>query len=97
MNREQLIPLSHFCEHYHVEMTFFRSLNEVGLIEIVQFESFDYIHEHESSALEKIIRMHHELEINLEGIETVLHLLSKIETLQKELITAKNKLRLYED
>ena len=47
--------------------------------------------------IEKMIRMHHELDINIEGIDTVFNVLKKIEILQEELITTKNKLRLYEE
>jgi hypothetical protein len=41
--------------------------------------------------------MHHELDINIEGIDTIFNLLKKIETLQEELIITKNKLKLYEE
>lgn len=97
MKREELIPLSHFCEFYNVEMTFFTQLNEYGLIEIHTIETLVYVHEDETNMLEKMIRMHNDLHLNFEGIDTVLHLLTKIESLQNELLQAKNKLRLYEE
>ncbi len=43
-----------------------------------------------------MIRMHHDLEVNPEGIDVVFNLLQKIERLQKDLNTTKNRLRLYE-
>lgn len=97
MKIEQLIPLSHLCQHYNVEMTFFTQLNEFGLIEIQTVETTLYVHQDTTKTLDKIIVMHHELEINFEGIDTILHLLSKIDTLQNELVETQNKLRLYED
>jgi len=36
------------------------------------------------------------MDINLEGIETVTHLLQRINLLQNEIIVLKNRLRLYE-
>jgi len=45
---------------------------------------------------EEVIHLHVDLEINIEGIETILHLLEKIDTLQNEAIELKNRLRLYE-
>ena len=51
------------------------------------------IHYHQ---IEKIIRMHQELEINLEGVAVVLNLLVKISNMQNELKVAKNRLLLYE-
>ena len=48
------------------------------------------------SNLEKFIRLYYELDINLEGIETITHLLQRINSLQDEIIILKNRLRLYE-
>lgn len=96
MSLENLIPLQQLCIHYDVEMSFFTNLNEYGLIEIRTIEESLFVHLDQAGDIEKIIRMHHELEINFEGIDTVLHLLEKIESLQNELSEAKNRLRLYE-
>jgi len=46
--------------------------------------------------LEKYIRLYYELDINLEGIETITHLLRRIDLMQDEIIMLKNRLRLYE-
>jgi len=46
--------------------------------------------------LEKYVRFYYELDINLEGIETVSYLLQRINTMQNELKTLTNRLRLYE-
>ena len=40
--------------------------------------------------------MHQELDVNIEGIDVVFNLLQKIDDLQNELISVKNRLRLYE-
>jgi hypothetical protein len=36
--------------------------------------------------------MHYDLEINIEGIETIHYLLEKIEEMQKEIVNLRNKL-----
>jgi len=90
MNIEKFIPLHKLCIHYKVEMSLFGDLNDMGLIEITTIEQFQYIHQDKIADIEKIIRMHHELNVNLEGIDIVLNLLQKIEDLQNELIAAKN-------
>ena len=46
--------------------------------------------------MEKISRLHDELEINVEGIEAITHLLERIENLQNEIASLENRLRLYE-
>lgn len=97
MSLENFIPLNQLCALYKVEMSFFTSLNEFGLIEIITIEQSHFVNKDRASDIEKIIRMHHELDINFEGIDTIFNLLEKIKVLQTELITAKNRLRLYED
>ena len=97
MSIEKFIPLNQLCTHYKVEMSFFTNLKEFGLIEIKTIKKSQFVHKDKASDIEKIIRMHHELEINFEGIDTIFNLLEKIKTLQAELISTKNKLRLYED
>lgn len=97
MRKENLIPIDQLCTHYHVERSFFNGLVEFELIEITTIEQTRYLHVDSLAELEKIIRLHQDLYINLEGIDTVLNLLNKIDVLQTELSSMKNKLGLYED
>ncbi len=92
MSTKNFILLNNLCTHYDVEMSFFNSLNEFGLIEIISVEETQYIHHDKISDVEKMIRIHQELNVNIEGIDVVLNLLEKIEELQNELIITKNKL-----
>lgn len=92
MNIEKFIPLHKLCSLYKVEMSFFGDLNEIGLIEIITIEQSQYIHQDNINELEKMIRIHHELDVNFEGIDIVLNLLKKIENLQNELISIRNRL-----
>ncbi|WP_268847100.1 chaperone modulator CbpM [Flavobacterium aestivum] len=96
MNTENLILLETVCSYYKVELYFFTQLSEMGLIEIEIIEQSPYIHKDQIKDIERIVRMHHELELNPEGIDVVFNLLQKIDHLQKDLITTKNRLRLYE-
>ncbi|TRX31782.1 MerR family transcriptional regulator [Flavobacterium sp. ZT3R18] len=96
MNTENLILLKNLCSNYQVELSFFTHLSEIGLIEIEIIEQSPYIRESQIKDIERMIRMHHELEVNPEGIDVVFNLLQKIDRLEKDLITAKNRLKLYE-
>ena len=96
MNMKNLIPIHELCTHYEVEISFFSNLNEIGLIEIKTIESSQYIDSDSVYEIEKIVRMHQELDVNIEGIDVVFNLLQKIDTLQKELTALKNRLNLYE-
>lgn len=97
MRTEELIPLGELCTLYQVEMSFFTNLDEIGLIEITTIQSAPFIHHENISNLEKMIRIHNELDVNMEGIDVVFNLLEKIDSLQNELMAAKNRLRLYEN
>lgn len=93
---ENLIPIPELCIHYSVELSFFTNLSEMGLLEIKTIESKQYIDSNAIYEIEKMIRMHQELDVNIEGIDVVFTLLQKIAVLQNELTALKNRLRLYE-
>lgn len=96
MSKQNMIPAIEFCASHNIEISFFNSLQEAGLVEITTREETDYIYESQLYELEKIINLHYDLDINLEGIETVLNLLNRINDLQDEITTLKNRLRFYE-
>jgi hypothetical protein len=96
METEQLIPILEFARHYGIEVSFIDSLREVGLIEIITVGDTQYVHEDRISDMERMIRLHYGLEINLEGVDAVSRLLERIDLLQQEIVALKNRLRLYE-
>ena len=96
MNTDNFISLNTLSNHYQVDISFFNTLVEMGLIEVEILEQSFYIQLDKITAIEKMIRLHHELEVNVEGIDVVFNLLTKIQDLQNELIITKNRLRLYE-
>lgn len=97
MKRKDFIPIVQLCEHYSVEISFFNELHEEGLISITTLEQTSYLHQDKISDVEKMIRIHQELNINTEGIDAVFNLLQKIDSLQNELNKLHNRLRLYEN
>ncbi len=97
MNEKPLISTQTLCSHYNIEISFVDALNKMGLIQIEIIEQNQFIHQDQIGALEKIIRLHNELNVNLEGIDVVFNLLEKEQELRIELNVLKNKLRLYEN
>jgi signal transduction histidine kinase len=97
MENKKLILIEQFCKHHEIEFSFINSLQEFGLIEIVVIENEKYISEEQLNDVEKMIRLHYELEINMQGIDAVFNLLRQINDLQQELTAAKNRLRLFEE
>ena len=97
MELKDFIPIVQLCEHYSVEISFFNELHEEGLISITTLEQTSYLHQDKISDVEKMIRIHQELNINTEGFDAVFNLLQKIDSLQNELNKLHNRLRLYEN
>ena len=96
MQTDTLIPADEFCASHHIEISFIKSLQETGLIEITVSEDSKFIRTEQLNQLEKIVRLYYELDINLEGIETITYLLQHIHNMQHEIVLLKNKLRLYD-
>jgi hypothetical protein len=91
MSNEHLIAVNEFCTAHQIEITFIESLAQHGLITIETVNEQRAIHDTELPSLEKMVRLHYDLEINLEGIETIFHLLERIETLQHEMHELKKR------
>lgn len=91
MKKDDLIPAKDFCIYNNIEYSFISSLEESGLISITSVEHSSYIPADEVHKLEKFVRLHYDLDINLEGIETINHLLEKIENMQKEILHLRNR------
>lgn len=96
MTDSNLILIEQICRHYEIEPDFIVSLNSYGLIEIIELEQNKYLKLQEMTTVEKMIRMHYDLQINIEGIDAISHLLNKIENLQFELQSVQNRLRMYD-
>jgi len=96
MQTENLIAVNEFCINQNIEISFISSLQQTGLIEFTTIEETIYIDSDQLRQLEKIARLYYELDINIEGIETIHHLLQRIDSMQEEIIALRNKLRLYE-
>ncbi len=96
MRTESLIAINEFCACHNIEISFISSLEQTGLIEVTTIEDTGFIDAEQLQQLEKYIRFYYELDINLEGIETIKHLLQRVNAMQEEITTLKNRLRLYE-
>lgn len=93
---KNLVPLDEFCLNHQIEFSFMKNLRDFGMVEVIIEEDIEYLNENQIASLEKMLRLHRELDINLEGIDTITHLLRRIEHLQQEIIGLKNRLNLYE-
>lgn len=92
MEIENYISAKQFCELHEIDFAFINSLHELGLLSVTVHEEIHYIEKEKIVELEKMVRLHYDLDINLEGIEAIFHLLQKVNLLQDEITILKNKL-----
>lgn len=92
----QFISAKEFCSHHQIEFSFIHSLHDYGLIEGTTSEEDYLLPQEQLEELEKLVRLHYDLHINLEGLDAIHHLLQKVETMQRDIASLQNRLRLYE-
>ncbi len=92
MEQEELIPAKDFCIHHNIEYSFISSLENSGLISVISVKRSSFIHVEEIHKLEKFVRLHYDLDINIEGIETINYLLERMEEMQREIVDLRNKI-----
>ena len=92
---DDLIAVNEFCVNHNIEISFLNLLQQNGLIEISTVESKYFVEKEQLPQLEKFVRFYYDLDINLEGIETITYLLQRIEMLQNEITKLKNRLSFY--
>ena len=80
---------------YKVEESFIESLHEVGLIEVIYHAEERFIEFDERSELEQLIRWYYDMDINVEGIDALRHLIEKVKSLQSENDQLKTELQFY--
>lgn len=96
METEEIIPVSDFCFNHNIDISFIYSLRESGLIECTIMEEKLFLHESQLKPLEKLVRLYYEMDINLEGIETINYLLQRMNEMQQQIVRLTNRLSMYE-
>ena len=96
MQTDETIPVNEFCIHHKIELSFIHSLKDVGLIDVMQLDEKLCVPLSQLPQLEKLVRMYYEMDINLEGIETITYLLNRMNDMQQQIVKLKNHILLYE-
>ena len=91
MEHENLIPAKDLCVYHNIEYSFIHDLEDSGLISVTSVQKEMYIPEEEMQKVERFIRLHYDLDINVEGLETISYLLERMEKLQREIVHLKNR------
>lgn len=96
MDKEQMIPASEFCVYHNIELSFIYSLNDSGLIDIAVVKEEIFVPASQLKQLEQLMRLKQELDINIEGIESITYLLQRIRDMQQHIVELNNKLAFYQ-
>lgn len=95
--KKELFAIRAYCSLHGVDHSFITSLSDEGLITITVENDDEFIEEEQLQDLEIYTRLHHDMGINTEGIDAIRHLIHKLRSLQVELNSLKDRLRVYED
>lgn len=95
MAQNEWILIETLCTHYEIEVSFVDSLYSLGLIEIHTVEKTRFLPLEKVADLEKMVRIHQDLDVNPEGIDVIFNLLRKVDDLKSELSETKNLLKRY--
>ena len=80
---------------YEVEESFIESLQEVGLIQVIDQDEDRFVAYDDLSDLEQFIRWYYEMDINVEGIDALRHMLQRVRSLQSEITQLRHELQFY--
>lgn len=97
MQTEDMIPVDEFCIHHNIELSFIYSLQDSGLVEVTRVEEKFFVPVTQLPDLERLVRLYQDLDINLEGIETITYLLQRMNAMQQQITQLSNRLSLYEN
>lgn len=95
MTEKHLIKIEDCCTYYNVEYSFMQLLHEHDLIEIIEEQNATYIDADALNNFEKLMHMHYDLDINLEGMEVINNLLMRVEQMHKQINALHTELNNY--
>ena len=72
METKNLILIEQLSSHHNIEVSFINSLHEFGLIEVIIIENNKYLAHEQLKDVEKMIRLHYELDINMDVLMPLL-------------------------
>lgn len=90
-----LIIIKEYCRQSHVDPSFIISLEEDGLIDIQVVDGERYLPVEQLGDLERFVRWHEDLSVNIEGIGVIHELMGRMHDMQRELDRMRRELRLY--
>ena len=94
--QNELIIVSEYCDKCHIEPQFIDMLQEEGLIDVLTQDDTRYLTTDELPDVERFSRLYYDLDINMEGIDAIRHLLERMDEMQREIEYLRSRLRLFD-
>ncbi len=91
----ELIIIKDYCDKCHIDPQFIVELENDGLIKIHEVDAQRYISIDQLAELECYQHLYYDLEINVNGIDAIHHMLERIESMQKEISMLKTQLSFF--
>ena len=86
------ISVEQYCTYYSIEVSFVKQLHEHGLIQLSHLDEVAFIMHDQLPDLEKYTHLYYDLDINIEGIETIKHMLFRMQQMQQQITRLQNLL-----
>jgi chaperone modulatory protein CbpM len=91
-----LITIKEYSVNYNIEPEFLISLEDCGIVFFTLEGQEKYISEEQLTDLERYVHFHYDLNINIEGIDAIRHLLHKVNQMDSEIRHLRSRLNLHE-
>ncbi len=80
----EFVPAELFCNTYSINVAVVESWQKMGLIKIIELDQKPHIPHDQLQKLEQLLRLHFDLDIQLEDVDVVYNLIEKVKSLQTE-------------
>ena len=91
----KLIALKTFCLQHDIPADFILELHQHEIIQLVVEKRNRFIPIKQLQELERIVRIYRDLQLDINGIQTVLHLVNRLEEKDAEIMSLRNQLSFY--
>lgn len=96
METHQLIKFEDVCLHHNLDNGFITQIKEFEIIKFIIKDNILFIAITDMPVIERVIRLHYDLNINMEGIEVIQQMRNRIESLQKTVQQLQNQLAIHQ-
>lgn len=82
---KKYIRIQEFCQGHNLSETFVFELHDLGVIQIRQVDDLTVFPARDLNRLERLVRLHRDLELNPQGLHAVEHVLNQLESARREI------------